>query len=441
MWAVCCLILVLAMAGLGLSYYHERRTNARLRRDSAALQSSQKALQGYALTQMLLGKSPRFEYLKDYYRIYDLDFPADSFMLLAAKLRQHPFGSSPEGQAAAYTAVQEELTGILSLSVQPYFAELDGLLVCFYCEPRVAISPPSGNQRSLRELLNQQCAACAASLLEQHQIDVLFALGRYDVGGFGLHTNFISTKALLEQAMCSRWPGNVISDAGELTQKTDIELSGTLRQFYNCFICFKFEAAAEHLFHMVELRISNYYDSYQEAREVVADQLRFCVNMLELPLNVQLTLPEGGTIGIRDLMASPDAQSLQENLSRYFRALELYVTGNRTQAAPTTKRVYSYIETHYADPTISVSSISEQFHLNVSYLSRQFKQEYGCGVLESIHKRRIAQAKDLMSTGLSAGEVYPQVGYTSRRAFDSAFSRYEGITPKAYQDRLTGNPA
>lgn len=434
MWGPLCLILAIALAAAGFAYISERRANAALRHKSDALAQSQQLLQDFALSQLIQGNTPGFEHLADFYRIYHLEFSSETFMLLVVKLRRHPYG--PGGQAAAYTTVQEELNGILGLSTRLYFLEMDGLLVCFYSEPRVTLSPPSGNQKSLRELLGQQCAACAASLLDNHQIDVIIALGQYDLGGFALHTNYISTKSLLEQAMCSKWVGSVVLDAGELTQKTDVELSNAQRQFYNCFICFKFEAAAEHLFRMVQLRISDYYDSFQEAKEVVANQLRFCTNMLELPLNVQLALPEGGAISIRDLMASPDEASLQENLGRYFRGLELHVTGSSTQAAPTTKRVYSYIETHYADPAISVSSISEQFHLNVSYLSRQFKQEYGCGVLEFIHKRRIAAAKDLMGAGRPISEVFETVGYTSRRAFDSAFSRYEGITPKAYQDQL-----
>jgi AraC-like DNA-binding protein len=314
--------------------------------------------------------------------------------------------------------------------------ELGGLLICFYSEPRVTLSPPSSNQKPLRELLSQQCAACAASLLEQHGIDVLIALGRYDLGGFALHTNYLSAKALLEQAMCSRLPDNVVLDAAELTKKTDPEFSGAQRQFYNCFTCFQFSAAAEHLYHMVELRIQGYYDSFQEAKEVVAQQLRFCTNMLELPLNVSLSLEDGSRISIRDLMASPDAQALRENLYRYFSGLERQVSGTSAQAAPTTDRVRSYIENHYADPEISVSSVSQQFHLNVSYLSRQFKQEYGCGVLEFIHRLRISQAKELMSAGVQLSQVFSSVGYTSRRAFDSAFHRYEGITPKAYQDQL-----
>lgn len=44
---------------------------------------------------------------------------------------------------------------------------------------------------------------------------------------------------------------------------------------------------------MVELRIQNYFDPFPEAREVVAEQLRFCTNMLELPLNITLPLPDG----------------------------------------------------------------------------------------------------------------------------------------------------
>jgi AraC-like DNA-binding protein len=433
LFLIICVLFLLAL-GTALYVHGSQRSGSEVSQGSADLAFSQKKLQSFALGQMLLGNVPEFEQLSDFYRIYGLSFPSEVFMLLVAKIRRQPGGS--EDLKNAYLTVQEELGSILSLSAEPYFVELGGLLICFYSEPRVTLSPPSSNQKPLRELLSQQCAACAASLLEQHGIDVLIALGRYDLGGFALHTNYLSAKALLEQAMCSRLPDNVVLDAGELTKKTDPEFSGAQRQFYNCFTCFQFSAAAEHLYHMVELRIQGYYDSFQEAKEVVAQQLRFCTNMLELPLNVSLSLEDGSRISIRDLMASPDAQALRENLYRYFSGLERQVSGTSAQAAPTTDRVRSYIENHYADPEISVSSVSQQFHLNVSYLSRQFKQEYGCGVLEFIHRLRISQAKELMSSGVQPSQVFSSVGYTSRRAFDSAFHRYEGITPKAYQDQL-----
>ena len=136
------------------------------------------------------------------------------------------------------------------------------MLVCFYCQPGVTIQSPSDNQETLRELLFQQCRACAAALLEKHGIDVLIALGKFDLGGFALHTNYLSTKALLEQAVSSRWGDSVIKDTGSLTQRTDQELSRVQRQFYNCFVCFQYRDAAEYLFHMVELRISNYFDPF-----------------------------------------------------------------------------------------------------------------------------------------------------------------------------------
>ena len=400
------------------------------------LAASQLRLRDYAIGQMLKGTVPDFEHMADYYRVFHLEFPAEAFMLLVVKLRGYPNAGEPDAQDNAYGTVREELTGILGLSRELYFAEKDGVLVCFYCQPGVTIQPPSDNQETLRELLFQQCRACAATLMEKHGIDVLIALGKFDLGGFALHTNYLSAKALLEQAMSSRWGDSVIKDTGALTQRTDQELSRVQRQFYNCFVCFQYRDAAEYLFHMVELRISNYFDPFPEAREVVAEQLRFCTNMLELPLNITLPLPEGGTIEMRELMASPDCETLHENLLRYFSGLETYMAKQGDQAAPAVQRVRDYIDLHYREPEISVSSLADQFRLNTSYLSRQFKQEYGCGVLEYIHKCRVAEAKTLIAQGAELDAAAVQTGYPSRRALDSAFTRYEGITPRAYQKQL-----
>ena len=413
-----------------------RRSETKENPQQTELAASQLRLQDYAIGQMLKGNVPNFERIADYYRVFHLEFPAQAFMLLAVKLRGYPGAGEPDAQENAYGTVKEELTGILGLSRTLYFAEKDGVLVCFYCQPGVRIQPPSDNQEPLREILFQQCRACAATLMEKHGIDVLIALGKFDLGGFALHTNYLSAKSLLEQAVSSRWGDSVIKDTGALTQRTDQELSRVQRQFYNCFVCFQYRDAAEYLFHMVELRISNYFDPFPEAREVVAEQLRFCTNMLELPLNITLPLPEGGTIGMRELMASPDLQVLHTNLLRYFSGLETYMAKQGDQAAPAVQRVRDYIDRHYRDPEISVSSLAEQFRLNTSYLSRQFKQEYGCGVLEYIHKCRVSEAKSLIAQGAELDTVAIQTGYPSRRALDSAFSRYEGITPRAYQRQL-----
>lgn len=413
-----------------------RRSETKENPQQAELAASQLRLQDYAIGQMLKGNVPNFERIADYYRVFHLEFPAQAFMLLAVKLRGYPGAGEPDAQENAYGTVKEELTGILGLSRTLYFAEKDGVLVCFYCQPGVRIQPPSDNQEPLREILFQQCRACAATLMEKHGIDVLIALGKFDLGGFALHTNYLSAKSLLEQAVSSHWGDSVIKDTCALTQRTDQELSRVQRQFYNCFVCFQYRDAAEYLFHMVELRISNYFDPFPEAREVVAEQLRFCTNMLELPLNITLPLPEGGTIGMRELMASPDLQVLRTNLLRYFSSLETYMAKQGDQAAPAVQRVRDYIDRHYRDPEISVSSLAEQFRLNTSYLSRQFKQEYGCGVLEYIHKCRVSEAKSLIAQGAELDTVAIQTGYPSRRALDSAFSRYEGITPRAYQRQL-----
>lgn len=428
-------LLILA-ALLAVLLLRREREFHQMRQDAREMKQSQERLRAFSLGQLLKGNTPDFSLIKDFYRVFRLEFPAEAFMLLVVKLRSYPSAGEPSAQENAYATVREELTGILGLYRELCFVEKEGLLVCFYCEPGVTIQPPSDNQSALRDLVYQQCRACAAALLEKQQIDVIIALGQYDMGGFALHTNYISTKSLLEQAVCSHWEDNVVQSADELTQKTDVELSTAQRQFYNCFVCFQYEDAAEYLFHMVELRIRNYFDPFPEAREVVAQQLRFCTNMLELPLNIMLTTSDGSTICMRELMASSDLDTLHGNLLRYFSGLEAHVSDQGSQAAPAVRRVHEYIEGHFADPNISVSSLGEKFRLNVSYLSRQFKHEYGYGVLEYIHKCRIARAKELMAQGVALEDVAAQVGYPSRRALDSAFSRCEGITPRAYQRQL-----
>lgn len=75
--------------------------------------------------------------------------------------------------------------------------------------------------------------------------------------------------------------------------------------------------------------------------------------------------------------------------------------------------------------------------MNGAYLSRFFKKQAGCGVLDYIHEIRIREAKRLMAeTDSSIKDISEQVGYYNSLTFIRAFKRQEGCTPGQYRDTL-----
>ncbi len=101
------------------------------------------------------------------------------------------------------------------------------------------------------------------------------------------------------------------------------------------------------------------------------------------------------------------------------------------------EQITAYVKQNYQNTELCVDAIGRQFHMKPSYLSRVFKENYGSGLLDFIHKVRIDAAKKILQTKrVSIDEVSSMVGYTNLRTFGRAFKKYEGITPGQYKEHF-----
>ncbi|NOU90209.1 helix-turn-helix domain-containing protein [Paenibacillus sp. LMG 31460] len=97
-------------------------------------------------------------------------------------------------------------------------------------------------------------------------------------------------------------------------------------------------------------------------------------------------------------------------------------------------QIRTYVETHYADPELSLTSLSEQFQLHASHVSRAFKEEFGEKFVDYLVKIRMEQAKKLLQNSRdSVQDIGGMVGYTHAISFIRAFKKYTGITPGDYR--------
>jgi len=95
----------------------------------------------------------------------------------------------------------------------------------------------------------------------------------------------------------------------------------------------------------------------------------------------------------------------------------------------------AYIEESYADPNLSVATVSDTFELHPSYVSRFFKEQTGDTVSDYINRRRIAKAKLLLLQDDAALKTVAEaVGIYSISTFIRLFKKYEGVTPGAYRE-------
>ena len=92
-----------------------------------------------------------------------------------------------------------------------------------------------------------------------------------------------------------------------------------------------------------------------------------------------------------------------------------------------------YLQEHLAEE-MSLSVLSEEFHLNPQYISQLFRNEIGVNFLSYLTGIRMEKAKKLLlSTSLSVAEVAERSGYGDYRVFTKVFKKSEGITPSQYR--------
>lgn len=99
------------------------------------------------------------------------------------------------------------------------------------------------------------------------------------------------------------------------------------------------------------------------------------------------------------------------------------------------QKIIVYIEAHYCEEDLTVTSIAEVFDMKVSYISRFFKENTGENLLQYITKRRIIEAKKLLiETPYNLNEIAEQVGLLNNVALIRSFKKYEYITPNEYRN-------
>ncbi len=110
--------------------------------------------------------------------------------------------------------------------------------------------------------------------------------------------------------------------------------------------------------------------------------------------------------------------------------MESLVAENEEQAAVIF--VLSYIETHYADG--SLSEVAELLHHDLYWLSREIKRRTGKTYTQLVQEKRLAQAAFLLkNTDGNVDQVAHAVGYENLGYFHRIFREAFGVSPRNYR--------
>jgi len=112
------------------------------------------------------------------------------------------------------------------------------------------------------------------------------------------------------------------------------------------------------------------------------------------------------------------------------------LTAEKTDTAhkiPLHQRVRYHIDQHYPTP-LTLTSLSETFYVNSSYLSRTFREHQGVTVGQYIANVRLDNAKLLLkNSDYPINMVALNVGYTDANYFVKLFKKHTGLTPTDYR--------
>lgn len=112
---------------------------------------------------------------------------------------------------------------------------------------------------------------------------------------------------------------------------------------------------------------------------------------------------------------------------------------NRTRSLKTRhcEAAKRYIDDHFDDPSLSLSTVARAVTINPSYLSSLFREETGMAMTEYLTMRRLEHALTLMSQGdnRTIFEIAEVCGYRDPYYFSKCFKRAYGTPPSVVLKR------
>lgn len=109
------------------------------------------------------------------------------------------------------------------------------------------------------------------------------------------------------------------------------------------------------------------------------------------------------------------------------------VKENRSDVYIKMMKITEYIDKNYQSE-LTLHSLSEEFYISTSYLSRSFHRETGFSLVEYINLTRVLKAKtELLTSEVSIGDICMHCGFGSFTHFGRIFKSITGQSPGTYR--------
>jgi len=96
--------------------------------------------------------------------------------------------------------------------------------------------------------------------------------------------------------------------------------------------------------------------------------------------------------------------------------------------------VREYIDANYSASDLTLSDVAKRFYVNLSYLSRAFKEETGLPFVEYLNRLRMENAIRLLNeTDKKAYQIADEIGINDSHYFSACFKKYTGVSVNEYK--------
>ncbi|WP_135553687.1 helix-turn-helix domain-containing protein [Paenibacillus cymbidii] len=141
---------------------------------------------------------------------------------------------------------------------------------------------------------------------------------------------------------------------------------------------------------------------------------------------------------LQRLSACTTLAEMQEQIRLIYQKIcDSVVASQRDPGAVLAEQIAGYIEDHYAEHSLSLNSLADQFRLTPQYLSGFFKKHTGYNLADYMTRVRVERAKTLLGDdSLSLNRIAELVGYAKDAGLIRVFKKYVGVTPGKYREHM-----
>ena len=98
----------------------------------------------------------------------------------------------------------------------------------------------------------------------------------------------------------------------------------------------------------------------------------------------------------------------------------------------------------YLNPAIALNDFAQKLEIAPCYVSQIINESFQQNFREFVNTYRIEESKQLLTRqhqNLNILGIALDAGFNSKSAFNNAFKKYTGITPKEFKKKTSPSPA